>query len=260
MTAGARGPLAGKGIVVTRPAHQSERLTAALAAAGARAIEFPTIDILPPIDPQALDALIDRLDQFDLAVFISPNSARRAMQAIKARRVWPATLRAATIGRGGVRELELHGLANVIAPARFDSEALLEMPQMQSVSGMRVVIFRGEGGRELLGESLRARGAAVDYAACYRRALAQTDPAPLLAAWARAEIDAVTVTSSEGLRNLCTLIGAAGRTFLQETPLFVPHARIERAARDAALTRVHLTAQGDEGLMAGLAGCFAAVA
>jgi uroporphyrinogen-III synthase len=258
MTAGARGPLAGKGIVVTRPAHQSERLVTALTAAGARAIVFPTIDILAPTDPQALNALIDRLDQFDFAVFISPNAARAAMQAIEARRAWPATLRAATIGRGGVRELELHGLVNVIAPARFDSEALLEMPQMQSVSGMRVVIFRGEGGRELLGESLRARGAAVEYAACYRRVLAQIGPAPLLAAWARAEIDAVTVTSSEGLRNLCTLIGAEGRDFLQETPLFVPHARIERAARDAALTRVHLTAQGDDGLMAGLAGWFGA--
>lgn len=259
MTGTAGGALAGRGIVVTRPAQQSEGLAVQLAAAGARVILFPVIDILPPDDAPALDALIDRLDRFDLAVFVSPNAARVAMKAIKARRAWPAALRAAAIGRGGVRELERHGVAGVIAPARFDSEALLEMPELQSMAARRVVIFRGEGGRELLGASLRARGAVVEYAACYRRAVPPTDPAPLLAAWARAEIDAVTVTSSEGLRNLCTMIGAAGQAFLRQTPLFVPHPRIELAAREAALERIYLTAQGDEGLVAGLAAWFGAV-
>jgi uroporphyrinogen-III synthase len=259
MTTAAAGPLAGKGIVVTRPAHQGERFAMALDAAGARVIRFPTIDILAPSDAQALNALIDRLDQFDLAVFVSPNAAREAMKAIGARRVWPAGVQAATVGRGGESELKRCGIAGVIAPARFDSEALLELPALQAVAGKRVVIFRGEGGRELLGETLRARGAAVEYAACYRRVLPQADPAPLLAAWTGGQIDAVTVTSSEGLRNLCALIGAAGQAFLKQTPLFVPHPRIERAARDAGLALVTLTAQGDEGLVAGLADWFGAL-
>jgi uroporphyrinogen-III synthase len=258
MTSSAGGPLAGKGIVVTRPAHQGARLAAQLAAAGARVIPFPTIEILPPADAQALNALIDRLEQFDIAVFISPNAAREALRAIAARRAWPPALRAAAIGRGGARELAHHGIGDVIAPARFDSEGLLEMPALQAVAGSRIVIFRGDGGRELLGDSLRARGAVVEYAACYRRALPQSDPAPLLAAWARAEIDAVIVTSSEGLHNLRTLIGAAGTAHLVQTPLFVPHPRIERAARDSGLAQVRLTAQGDEGLLAGLTDWFAA--
>ena len=258
MNALARGPLAGKGIVVTRPAQQSGRLTAALSAAGARAIVFPTIDILAPADAPALDAVIDRLDQFEFAVFVSPNAAREAMKAIVARRAWPAAVKAATIGRGGERELARHGIVGVIAPERFDSEALLAMPAMQAVAGRRVVIFRGDGGRELLGETLRARGAVVEYAACYRRALPQVDAAALLAAWAGGKIDAVTVTSSEGLRNLCTLIGAAGRDYLKQTPVFVPHPRIEGAARDAGLAVVKLTAQGDDGLLAGLLEWFGA--
>ncbi len=256
MTSAVRAPLAGKGVVVTRPAQQCQGLTAALAAAGARSIVFPTIEILAPADAPALAAVIDRLERFDLAVFVSPNAAREGMQAIKARRAWPAGVQAATVGRGGERELVRQGIAGVIAPARFDSEALLEMPALQAVAGKNIVVFRGDGGRELLGETLRARGAAVEYAACYRRALPQADAAPLLAAWAGGEIDAVTVTSSEGLRNLCTLIGAAGREYLQQTPLFVPHARIERAALEAGCAQVGLTAQGDDGLIAGLIAWF----
>ena len=256
MTEAARGPLAGKGIVVTRPAQQSEKLAAALRAAGAHCIVFPTIEILAPLDASALHAVIDRLEQFDIAVFISPNAARAAMQAIKARRDWSEAVKAATIGHGGERELARHGITDIISPARFDSEGLLEMPALQTVAGRRIVIFRGDGGRELLGDTLRARGAAVEYVACYRRALPSADPAPLLEAWRDGRIDALTVTSSEGLRNLCTLLGADGRALLQATPLFVPHPRIGDAARAAGCAQVNVTAQGDEGLLAGLAAWF----
>ncbi len=86
MTDAARGALAGKGIVVTRPLHQSDSLAARLHAAGARTIVFPTIAIGPPADLPALAAVIDRLEQYDLAIFISPNAAREAMRAITARR------------------------------------------------------------------------------------------------------------------------------------------------------------------------------
>ena len=174
------------------------------------------------------------------------------IEAIAARRAWPATLAAATIGRGGERELVRHGVAGVIAPAQFDSEGLLAMPAMQAVAGKRVVIFRGDGGRELLGETLRARGALVDYAACYRRALPQGNAASLLAAWRDGRVDAVTATSSEGLRNLFTLLGEGGREMLGRTPVFVPHPRIEGVARAAGCQNVVLTAQGDDGLLAGL--------
>jgi uroporphyrinogen-III synthase len=252
-----RAALAGKSIVVTRPARQCAALVAQLAAAGARAIVLPTIEILAPADVPALNAVIDRLEQFDLAIFISPNAAREALRAIIARRPWPAALQAAAIGSGSVRELARHGITNVIAPARFDSEGLLEMPALQTLAGKRIVIFRGDGGRELLGATLRARGAAIEYAACYRRGLPQADPAPVLAAWRDGGIDAVTVTSSEGLHNLCTLLGAAGCQYLRRTPLFVPHARIAAAAREAGCAQVVTTAQGDDGLVAGLVAWFA---
>src|SRR5262245_21769115 len=140
-------PLRGKNIVVTRPAHQEAGLAARIRAAGGDAICFPVIEIRDVEDPRALHAVIDRLHEFDLAVFISPNAAARGLSAIAARRVLPPRLAFAAIGPGGVKELARFGVTDVIAPARrYDSEALLELPQLAQLHGKRVVIFRGEGG------------------------------------------------------------------------------------------------------------------
>ena len=251
-------PLAGKGIVVTRPAHQAAHLAGLVRAAGGVPLLFPVIEIADIEDPQPLFALIDRLDEFAWAIFVSPNAVSKAFAVITKRRAVPPHLRFAAVGRGSVRELDRLGVAGVVAPARFDSEALLEMPELADVGGKHVLIFRGTGGRDLVGDVLAARGAIVEYAACYRRARPCTDPAPLLEAWGRNALDAVTVTSSEGLRNLCDLLGPGGRQRLVRTPLFVPHPRIAAAARELDLATVVQTAQGDEGLFAGLLHWFAA--
>lgn len=252
MTAPA-GPLAGRGILITRPAHQAGPLAALINAAGGRPVIFPALEILDPADPQPLLDAIERLESYDLAIFISPNAVTRVMERMAGRRAWPAGLRVAAIGKGGVRELERHGIRQVIAPQRsFDSERLLEMPQLQAVKGQRVLILRGDGGRELLGDTLAARGAEVNYVACYRRARPKTDPAPLLQAWARDGIHAVTATSSEGLRNLFAMLGKPGEALLQHTPLLVPHPRIAAVARELGCREVIETAPGDDGLIAAL--------
>lgn len=246
-------PLNGKNIVVTRPAHQARELAAMIDAAGGVAILFPVLEIREVEDPQPVLAIIARLDEFDLAVFVSPNAVEKAMSLITARRALPPRLQCAAVGPGSVRELARFGVTNAIAPPRrFDSEGLLELAELQHVRGKRVVIFRGDGGRELLGDTLKARGASVEYAECYRRGKPELDATPLLEAWARNALDAVTVTSSEGLRNLCEMIGAPGRQRLRETPLFVPHPRIAEVARELGLTRVIVTEPADEGLMKAL--------
>ncbi len=177
------GPLANRGIVVTRPAHQAAPFAELIRAAGGRAILFPVIEIAAIDDTRALHELIDRLDRFDRAIFVSPNAVYQAMTLIKARRALPAQLTYAAVGRASVRELGKFGVTGVVAPARFDSEALLALPQFADVAGQRVVIFRGVGGRDLLGEALAARGARVEYAECYRRVRPRADPSPLLEAW-----------------------------------------------------------------------------
>jgi uroporphyrinogen-III synthase len=178
------------------------------------------------------------------------------IQSRRAPRALPARLRCAAIGPGGVRALQRLGISEVIAPAhdspRHDSESLLAAPFLQAVRGLRVVIFRGDGGREMLSDTLTARGAQVEAVACYRRAKPGWDSAPLLQAWARGEVAAVIATSSEGLRHFCERLGTAGETALRQTLLVVPHPRIAAAARALGMTRVAESASGDEALLAAL--------
>ena len=254
-----RQPLKGRSIVVTRPAHQSQALARLIRNAGGRAVLFPAIEIRDIEDPGPFTQLIDRLDDFDLAVFVSPNAVERGMSVISARRKFPRRLQVAAVGGGSVRTLERFGITGVIAPqGRSDSEALLELPALAAMSGRRVVIFRGAGGREALGEALRGRGAAVEYAECYRRVRPALDAAPLLEAWSRQGIDAVVVTSSEGLRNFTDMIGPGGRERLPDTPLFAPHPRIAEAAHGLGVRKVIVTGPGDEGIVTGLSAYFGA--
>jgi uroporphyrinogen-III synthase len=247
-------PLAGRGIVITRPAHQAAHLAKLVRNLGGRPILFPVLEILDATDLGPLNALIDGLDQFDMAIFISPNAVRKAMNLVRARRELPATLKIASIGRGTTKELKSFGVRNVIAPeTRFDSENLLALPDLQDVAGSRIVIFRGDGGRELLGDTLLQRGAQITYAECYRRARPDISAATLLKHWARNELDAITVTSSEGVHNLYDMVGKLAQHWLKQTPLFVPHERIAEVARGLGLQQVIVTKSGDEGLAQGLA-------
>ncbi|MEW6165166.1 MAG: uroporphyrinogen-III synthase [Pseudomonadota bacterium] len=251
--------LAGRRIVVTRPAGQAAHLAGALAELGAQPVLFPVLAIEDVTDTTPiLDAAI-RLDAYDWAVFVSPNAVDKALAVILAQRRWPAGLRAATVGHSSEQALEKHGIRDVVAPReRFDSEALLELPEFADVTGKRVVIFRGDGGRDLFGDTLTARGAMVDYVTCYRRVKPALDPAPLLKLWQEGRLDALTVTSSEGLRNFYEMIGKLGQSWLKKTPTFVPHARIAEQARALGLSRVILTGPADAGLLAGLTDFFAA--
>ena len=250
--------LAGRHVVVTRPAGQAAHLATALAGQGAIPVFYPVLEIsdLEDIAP-VLDVAI-RLDSYDLGVFVSPNAIERALAVILPRRSWPAKLRVAALGKSSERALASHGIHDVISPPlRFDSEALLELPELTEVAGRRVIIFRGDGGRELLGETLKARGAVVDYVTCYRRGRPQLDPAPLLKLWEEGQLDAVTLTSSEGLRNFHDMVGRLGQAWLKKTPAFVPHARIAEQAQALGLAQVIPTDPGDDGLLAGLMQYFA---
>lgn len=251
-------PLAGRHVVVTRPAGQAAHLATALAGHGAIPVFFPVLEIrdLEDVAP-VLDAAI-RLDRYDLAVFVSPNAIEKALALILPRRSWPLGLRVAALGKSSERELARHGIHDVISPVlRFDSEALLELPELTDVRGKRVIIFRGDGGRELLGDTLKARGASIEYLTCYRRARPQLDPAPLLKLWEEGRLDALTLTSSEGLRNFYDMVGHLGQAWLKKTPAFVPHARIAEQAHALGLAKVIPTGPGDDGLLAGLMQYFA---
>lgn len=253
-------PLAGKRIVVTRPRERSEGLATLIRESGGEPLVVPAIEIRDLEDPAPFFATAERLAGFGLAIFVSPSAVRKALALLRAHRgetPWPAGLKVAAIGRGSRRELEREGFTGVISPATdADSEALLALPELARVEGLRVVIFRGAGGRELLGETLAARGASVEYAECYVRARPEAGAQALLAAWARGALDAVTVSSSEGLANLYEMLPEPGREWLRRTPLFVPHARVAHKAARLGLRRVAVAGPDDAAMLAALVAYF----
>ena len=244
-------PLAGRRILVTRPVEQSAALAQGIIEAGGEALLFPAIEIQPVMD-DALVRQIDRLHEFTLAIFISPNAAQQGVAAVRTRRAFPPQLTLYALGSGTARALAQLDLPDVTYPAGHDSEALLALPQFSQIAGQRIVIFRGVGGRELLADTLKTRGAHVEYAECYRRVRPHTDNTPLVQRWATRGIDAVTITSAETLHNLVSMLGEVGAAHLRTTPVFAPHEKIAAVARELGIAQVIATAGGDAGLLSGL--------
>ena len=248
-------PLAGRTVLVTRPAPQAAALAQAIEAAGGEAFVFPALAI-EAVPHDALQAPLARLREADLAIFISPSAAQFGMAAIQAGGGLAPATEIFAVGPGTARALQAQGIRAVITPDGQDSEALLALRQLADVAGKRVVIVRGVGGRTLLADTLAARGAQVGFLECYRRVLPRADAAPLLARWQAGGIDAVTVTSAETLHNLAELLGTAGAPLLLRTPLFAPHEKIAAAARRFGVAHVIATAGGDAGLVDGLINWF----
>ena len=246
-------PLADISVLVTRPVDQSVRLTQRLQDLGAEVIAFPALAIIGPQRPEVLNQHLTEIDYYDWAVFVSPTAVQFGLAAL--RQIAPASIakiNAAAVGAGTEGALRRAGCNNVIvSEPGADSEDLLALPEFIDLTGRRVLILRGEGGRELIADTLRARGAQVEYAECYRRVCPATDPAPLVAALAAHRIQAVTAFSSETLDNLLQLCDSAA-TALRALPLFVPHRRIAEHAKALHFSFPIATAPGESGVVAGL--------
>jgi uroporphyrinogen-III synthase len=243
------GPLAGCGVLVTRPARQAAGFARRIAALGGTPVIFPAIAILPPADTAPLARVHATLASYDYAVFVSANAVEYGAPPTGR---WPQALVALAPGPGTAEALAAVGITDVRIPTTtFDSEGLLALPELADVRGRRVLILRGDGGREHLGDTLRARGADVEYVACYRRAAPGSGAEGLAEAFRDGRIDAVTITSSEGLDNLWALVGDTVREAWRALPTFVPHPRIAARARARGL-EIRETGGGDAGLVAGL--------
>lgn len=245
------GPLAGIGVLVTRPREQAGQLRESLLALGATPLLFPALAILPAINPDALLEVLGRIDRYDLHLFVSPAAVRFGLAALSGDAV--LKLRPAAVGNGTAAALRAAGCGDVLVPdAGADSEHLLALPALANMAAKRVLIFRGEGGRELIADSLRARGAEVEYAEIYRRGCPQVDMMPLRRMLDRHQVQAVTVFSRETLDNLLRMGGADTAESLRALPLFAPHPRIAAHALALNFDNAITTAPGDIGVVAGL--------
>jgi uroporphyrinogen-III synthase len=240
-------PLAGEAVLITRPRGQAQALAEHIRAAGGDPLVFPVLDIEPVApDAQARGAL-SALGAAQLAVFVSANAVAHGLPLVRAAGGWPATLTAAAVGAATATALRAQGVGRVLVPDQgADSEALLALPELHSVEGQRVVIFRGVGGRELLADTLRSRGAQVAYVECYRRVKPALDASQILERVRAGTLHAAVAASGEALANLVELLPDAA---LLALPLVVTHPNVARTARDLGFRRVEAAAGGEAGLL-----------
>ena len=242
--------LDGLGVVITRPREPAEALAAAVARAGGRPIVFPALAIEDAPATPALEAALARLADAALAIFVSAHAVERGLAAVRARGAWPSRVRVAAVGEATAEALRNSGLRDVISPPeRHDSDGLLALPELQQVRGVPIIVFRGQGGRERLKEVLEERGAQVHYAECYRRVRPRADPAGLLAAWERGEVQAVSALSGETLENFVAMVGEAGARHLAAATLVVPHPAVAAHREARRFARVLVAPHGAEGFI-----------
>lgn len=243
------GSLHGLTIAVTRPAHQAENLCRLIEAEGGTVLRFPVIDI-QPTDSPALQALSNNLADYQLAIFISANAVHHAYAALGA--PLPEGLQRAAVGQATARALAEHGQsAHILPPAPYNSESLLALPELHSMQGKRVIIFRGGEGRSLLGDTLAARGAQVDHVDVYRRAAPAAEPKQLYRAWDAGKLDMIVVTSNEGLKNLVACVKDEYRQRLLQTRLIVISERSAALAKELGFRHSAIVARAasDEALL-----------
>lgn len=224
--------LRGVGILVTRPAHQSETLCQAVVAAGGFVVALPTIEIVAIADVGKRPPWLDHLANCDIAIFISANAVRFGVDAVESSGPWPKQIRIGAIGKSTAEALRRRGLEVHILPrSEWNSEGLLKESELSDVANKRIVIFRGAGGRELIAETLRQRGAKIEYAEAYRRAVPSYSLRERVSAQEKNKINVVVATSNEGLVNLVTLAGEEDRAWLLSRGLVVVSDRGAELAR-----------------------------
>lgn len=227
-------------VLVTRPQGQAEELCAAVAAAGFKVHRQPMLQLLPLPEPAGSQRqVVQDLDHFQHIIFISANAVRYGMDWIES--YWPQLpvgLSWYAIGDASARLLLRFGITAHTPGAAMTSEGLLALSQLQSVTGQRVLIIKGEGGRRTLADALRRRGARVDELACYRRAPPAIDSDEFARKLLEWDIDLVMISSGEGLANLVALANPAETSRFSDITLLVPSARVAETARAAGFRHV----------------------
>lgn len=199
--------LIGLSVLVTRPSPAGEALCDEIHHAGGEAIFFPTLDIVP------IQTNIALLDQYDWAIFISP-------QAVYHSPPLSNTIKIAAMGEGTRAALQEKQLAVDAYPGTPSTEGFLTLPEFQHLNGVKIAIIKGEGGRETLRAALISRGAIVTEITVYRRDLPKIDTQPVNARLRNHTVNVVICTSNTGLINLKILLSNAWQV-LQNVPLLV---------------------------------------
>ena len=246
-------PLSNKTILITRPDGREMNLRRLIEQAGGNAIHYPVINIQPPpeLDIEQLIHLQEKLHSFTMAIFISPTAVEQSQIYFPA---LPEHFSIVAIGSKTTEALQLQNLHVDIEASEHDTASLLRDPhfQMPKIEGHRILIFRGTGGRALLGDTLIRRGAQVRYVETYQRKI---PPHPPLTEQQISTISAITISSNEGLDNLVTLM--EDPSLLIDTVIVVPSQRAHTLARQHGFKTI-ITSQNatDEAIISALINFF----
>ena len=226
--------LEGMKVLVTRPAEPARILCQAIQRAGGEALAFPVLAIQPPLDSAPARARLAAFRDYDWAIFVSRNAVEAALSLSPDLPLGEPGRRPrlAAIGKATAQALDEHGAREVLRSATGStSEALLALPEWRELAGQRLLIVRGQGGREHLADMLRARGGQVDYAEVYRRVRPEGDLKGLLESWSRRPFDVILLTSGEAMDNLLAMLGDHAELALRAKPV-VMSARLAELARE----------------------------
>ena len=206
-----RGSLSGKTIAVTRTREQSSVLASTLRDAGAEVLEFPTIEIVDPVDWGPADDAIGRLGTFTWLMFASPNSVHRFLgrvlsQTHDIRRIGQA--RIAAIGPATGDAVRSYGLNVDLVPDHHVAGGLgASLSALPEVRSERFLVPRPEVARSEAPEILRSAGAEVEEVVVYRTVKPESISADALDRLTAGTVDMVTFTSSSTARHFHDLLG-----------------------------------------------------
>ncbi len=216
-------------VLVTRPAHQVNNLSSLLIQFGAEAVRFSTIEISPSAHCQQQIDIKNSINQFDIALFVSSNAVSYGLAMLDSSKI-AKQLKLGVIGKGSLDKLVEYGLASQAIPAKtYNSEGLLDTALLSNVDGSNIIIFRGQEGRNLLGDTLQERGAKVTYCEVYQRRLPTIEAIDYQSIFS-AEIDVVIFTSSEGMLNAFKLLQQKEANALLITPWLLISERMKKTA------------------------------
>lgn len=230
--------LTGRRILICRPEPEASRLAHCFREAGADARVLPLIGREPLPETPETRTLIQNLDHYSHVIAVSPYAASLFMAL--ADNWWPQFpmgIRWYGVGRGTAAVLSRHGLSPRMPTSGWTSEALLALPSLQRFSGEKILLVRGEEGRELIYQTLSDRGARVTVLPLYRRYQPHHDATTLDKALLCFLPEAVITLSGETLNNLIALSENTGHN-LDKTLLVVPASRVAEQARQAGLNRI----------------------
>ncbi len=220
-----------EGLIVlnTRPAHQAHHLTEKLTALGVFVQSFPTIDIKPSDVCQQQLKIKQHINDYDIALFVSQNAVHHALQFMDVQQI-ANTLKIGVIGKGSLDCLMQYGLHSATIPQQtYNSEGLLASDLLAHVRGKKIIIFRGQAGRNLLGDTLIERGAHVAYCEVYQRCIPEVSASHYQRIFT-VKPDIALFTSSEGLLHAFKMLQAKESTALLRTPWLLISERMKKTA------------------------------